>query len=89
MDKELVSVNDEISYDQITKSPDSRWKTEGEKTIYVQGGPNDPFAKLIIIRNNNSKIEYTLDSRSELSYEKSDGDVTVRGKVYDRYEQAV
>ena len=86
MDKKLVRVDEEIPFNEIKKEHTT--KSEWIKKDNVQKYERKVglgFDKLIIIKTDNSPITYTLDSRSDLSYEIMIGHiVTVKGNVYDR-----
>jgi len=89
MSKDLVRVDERVAFNEIKKeyATKSEWIEEDNWQKYVRKGSLG-FDTLIIIKTNDSPINYILDSKSELSYKIETGNVvTVKGNVYDRQPQ--
>ena len=84
---DLVIIDDEIVYMTITKNMYSKSTFEEvtERKFEYKRKGNTKFDELIVIRPNNTKITYILDSRSKLTYEKlPELVISIKGSVYDR-----
>ena len=87
MAKPLVTIDDEIAYITIDKNmnSESTFEEVGEGKFEYKRKGEMKFDELVVIRPDNTKITYILDSRSELMYEKLPERVLgLKGSVYER-----